>query len=144
MDKLLKIVRDALEPFAVDAAAIHSAWSDERSRNSLAQATPQTVGEYRKALQASTLVKVELDRMKTAKTQNTRLDASDLARLEFCLNTLTGLKNLGRHNPLGDKWPEVVIVLDALKTVLRPTSEGSPVRAPLAPLQSAEERAGRA
>lgn len=45
---------------------------------------------------------------------------------------------------LGDKWPEIVIVLDALKTVLRPASEGSPVRAPLAPLQSAEERAGRA
>lgn len=143
MDKLLKIVRDALEPFAVDAAAIDDSWSDVRTRSSLGTVTPQTVGQYRKTLQASILVKVELDRMKTAKPQNTRLDASDLARLEFCLNTLTGLKNLGRHNPLGDKWPEIVIVLDALKTVLRPTSEGSPVRAPLAPL-SAEDRAGRA
>jgi len=144
MDKLLKIVRDALEPFAADAAAIDDSWSDARTRSSIGQITPHTVGEYRKTLQASILVKVELDRMKTAKPQNTRLDASDLARLEFCLNTLTSLKNLGRHNPLGDKWPEVVIVLDALKTVLRPTLEGSPVRAPLAPLQSAEERAGRA
>jgi len=144
MDKLLKIVRDALEPFAVDAAAIDDTWSDARTRSSLGPITPHTVGEYRKALQASILVKVELDRMKTAKPRNTVLDASDLARLEFCLNTLTSLKNLGRHNPLGDKWPEVVIVLDALKTVLRPASEGSPVRAPLAPLQSAEERAGRA
>lgn len=144
MDKLLKIVRDALEPFAVDAAAIDDSWDDGRIRAALTQKHPQTVGEYRKALKASILVKVELDRMKTAKPRNTGLDASDLARLEFCLNTLTGLKNLGRHNPLGDKWPEIVIVLDALKTVLRPTLEGSPVRAPLAPLQSAEERAGRA
>ena len=143
MDKLLKIVRDALEPFAVDAAAIDDSWSDERTRRSLGTVTPQTVGDYRKTLQASILVKVELDRMKTAKPRNTGLDASDLARLEFCLNTLTGLKNLGRHNPLGEKWPEVVIVIDALKTVLRPASEGSPVRTPLAPL-SAEDRAGRA
>lgn len=48
------------------------------------------------------------------------LNASDTARLEWCISTLDSVKDLGRNEPLGDKWRDVVMVIGALKRVLQP------------------------
>lgn len=46
------------------------------------------------------------------------LNASDKARVEWCISVLNDVKDLGRNNSLGDKWPDVVMVIAALKRVL--------------------------
>lgn len=48
------------------------------------------------------------------------LNLSDVARLEWCVTTLNRVKDLGRDVPLGDRWPEVVMVISTLKRVLQP------------------------
>lgn len=48
------------------------------------------------------------------------LNSSDTARIEWCISTLNGMKALGREAPLGDKWPDLVMVIAALKRVLEP------------------------
>lgn len=51
-DEVFAQVRDALLPFAMDARGIHPDWSKERSRVSLTQDKPLTVGDFRKANEA--------------------------------------------------------------------------------------------
>lgn len=48
------------------------------------------------------------------------LNASDVARLEWCLSTLESVKDIGRDAPLGDRWPDVVMVIGTIKRVLEP------------------------
>jgi hypothetical protein len=48
------------------------------------------------------------------------LNTSDQARIEWCITTLCAVKDLGRLQPLGDMWPQVVMVIGALRRVLEP------------------------
>lgn len=48
------------------------------------------------------------------------LNASDVARLEWCILALESVKNLGRNSPLGNRWADVVVVIGTIKNVLKP------------------------
>jgi hypothetical protein len=50
--------------------------------------------------------------------QPIELDESDKLRLEWCLTTARRIADLGRDAPLGDLYPEAVMVCATLKRVL--------------------------
>lgn len=46
--------------------------------------------------------------------------SSDTLRIEWSIEVLEDVKALGRDKPLGDKWPDLVMVIGTLKRVLEP------------------------
>ena len=48
------------------------------------------------------------------------LCSSDRERVEWCVATVRAIADLGRDKPLGDLYPQAVMVCDALKRVLQP------------------------
>ncbi len=52
--------------------------------------------------------------------QTPSVSESDRARIEWCIVTVRDIADLGRDKPLGDLYPQVVMVIDALNRVLEP------------------------
>ena len=48
------------------------------------------------------------------------LNDSDKARIEWCISVLRDIADLGRNQPLGDLYPQAVMVIGTLKRVLDP------------------------
>jgi len=53
-------------------------------------------------------------------TSEPSVSDSDRARIEWCIETVRAIADLGRDKPLGDLYPEAVQVVAALKRVLEP------------------------
>lgn len=48
------------------------------------------------------------------------LSPIDRSRIEWCIATIREIADLGRDKPLGDLYPQAVMVVSALKVVLQP------------------------
>lgn len=60
--------------------------------------------------------------MNNEETKNPKpsVSESDRARIEWCINIVREIADLGRDKPLGDLYPQAVMVSATLKKVLEP------------------------